>query len=392
MMNTSYPAPVKGWFAQHRSVKLPTGILAAVLALPVFFALWLVVEPGGASALMWFDDSMLFGLASLAAVATFLASRRYAGTPSGRAWALISLGMALMAFGEGAWGVQEAILGQEVNTPAVSDIGYLAFYVPVFIGLLLMPQAPLSGRRRAQLTLDVGIAIGAITLISSKFVIGGLLTNEDGFGLGEAIAIAYPILDLTLVFAAIVLIVRGGRSVSSSSLVVLAAGFVCIAFSDSIYTYLSQISNYDSGNYFDIGWAVGYTLIAVAGMMAAGRQLNFDTFVQDTTRPLPLGRTVLLHGPLIPVVLILFLHPSGSQLNVDIFMLAGFVVLVGLTLARQMLLGLDYREAYDQMEEMTALLSERVREQQIQNLNRPGRTLGEDGGADAARPEPPGRG
>lgn len=384
-MNTSYPAPVKGWFAQRRSVNLPTGLLAAVLALPVFFALWLVVKPGGASALMWFDDSMLFGLACVAAVATFAAARRYAGTPAGRAWTLISLGMALMAFGEGAWGVQEAILGQAVNTPAVADIGYLAFYVPVFLGLLLMPQAPLSGRRRVRLTLDVGIAMGAIALISSKFVIGGLLANSGSFGLGEAIAIAYPILDLTLVFAAIVLVVRGGRTLTSGSVALLAAGFVCIAFSDSIFTYLEQVSNYDSGSYFDIGWAVGYTFIAAAGMMAAGRQLNLDTFVQDTTRPLSLWRTVLLHAPLLPVILILFLHPSGSQLNVDIVMLAGFVVLVGLTLARQILLGLDYRETYRQMEELTASLQDRVRVQQMQKLQRPSRAFERE----AAEPAPP---
>ena len=368
-MNTSYPAPVKGWFAQHRSVNLPTGPLAVVLILPVFFALWLVVKPGGASALMWFDDSMLFGLASVAAVATFAAARRYAGTPTGRAWALISLGMAFMAFGEGAWGFQEAILGQDVNSPAVADIGYLAFYVPVFLGLLLMPQGPLSGRGRVQLTLDVGIPMGAIALISSKFVIAGLLTNSDGFGLSDAIGVAYPILDLTLVFAAIVLVVRGGRTLSSASVALLAAGLVCIAFSDSIYTYLSQLSNYDSGNYFDIGWAVGYTLIAVAGMTAAGRQLNFDSFSEDRARPLPLWQMVTLHMPLLPVMVILFLNPSGSQLNVDIVILAGFIVLVVLTFARQVLLGLDYRQNYHEMEELTASLQDRVRVQQMRNLH-----------------------
>jgi hypothetical protein len=385
-MNTSYPAPVKGWFAQHRNGNLPSGPLAAVLALPVFFAVWLVVQPGGASALIWFDDSMLFGLACVAAVATFVAARRYSGTQTGRAWALISLGVALMAFGEGAWGAQESILGQDVNTPAVADIGYLAFYVPVFIGLLLMPQAPVSGRRRVRLTLDVGIAMGAIALVSSKFVIAGLLTNSDGFGLDRMIGIAYPILDLTLVFAAIVLVVRGGRTLTSAGMAMLAAGFLCIAFSDSFFTYLAQVSNYDSGSYFDIGWATGYTFIAVAGMMAAGRQLNFDTFGEDNTRPLPLWQTVLLHVPLMAVVVVLFLHPSGSQLRVDIVMLAGFVVLVGLTLARQILLGLDYRETYQQMEELTASLQERVRAQQMQKLQRPSRAF-EREAAEPASPQ-----
>jgi hypothetical protein len=369
MMNTSYQAPVKGWFDQSRSVSVSRGPLTIVLLLPVFFAFWLVAKPGGDAALMWFDDSMLFGLASLAAVSTFVASRRYAGTPTGRAWALISVGLALIAFGEGAWGFQEAILGQEVNSPAVSDIGYLAFYVPVFIGLLLMPQAPLSGRGRVQLTLDVSIAMGAIALISSKFLIGGLLTNTDGFGLSDAIAVAYPILDLTLVFAAIVLVVRGGLTLSSASVALLAAGLVCIAFSDSIYTYLSQLSSYDSGNYFDIGWAVGYTLIAIAGMTAAGRKLNFDSFSEDRARPLPLWQMVTLHMPLVPVMVILFLNPSGSHLDEDIVILAGFVVLVVLTFARQVLLGLDYRRNYHEMEELTASLQDRVRVQQMRNLH-----------------------
>jgi hypothetical protein len=83
---------------------------------------------------------------------------------------------------------------------------------------------------------------------------------------------------------------------------------------------------------------------------------------------------VTLHMPLVPVMVILFLKPSGSHLDEDIVILAGFVVLVVLTFARQILLGLDYRKNYHEMEELTASLQDRVRVQQMRNL-RSGRPL-----------------
>jgi hypothetical protein len=301
----------------------------------------------------------------MGAVATLVAALRYRGTPMGRSWALIGFGMALIAFGEGAWGFQEQILGREVNSPAVADIGYLGFYMPVFLGLLTMPQAPVTGLHRLRLMIDVAIVVGAISVVSFHFLILPLVEQSGASTLGDVISVAYPILDLVIVAAAIVVLLRGRRNLTNASVALLTAGFVCIAFSDSIYTYLSQIGNYDSGSYFDTGWVIGYALITVAGMLAAGRRVNLDTFPEDSHRPTQFWQTAAIHFPLVAVAAILFIELSSADF---IEVLIGFVLLVALTLGRQLTLQLEHDKVYHQLEELTQALQGKVREQRMQSL------------------------
>jgi hypothetical protein len=344
--------------------------LVAVMAAPVAFVAWLVISPGGDNALLWFDDSLLFVTASAAAIAALLASLRYEGTKSGRAWGLIFIGMALMALGEGAWGFQELILGQEVTSPAAADIGYLGFYPPIFLGLLLMPQAPVTGLRRYKLLLDIALPLGAAIVISGHYVIADLVSGGGLSSAGDTIGIAYPILDLTIVFAAILVVVRGGRNLTNASLGLLAVGFLCIAISDSLFTYLTQTGAYDSGSSIDTGWVIGYALIAVAGLLAAGRQLNFDTFREEHVRPLAGWQTLSLYVPIVPVAAMVFAHVEGSQVRVDLLVMIGFVSLIAVAVVRQMVTHIENARLNAQLQELTDALERKVRVQRMQQLPR----------------------
>lgn len=369
-MQTSYPSPVKAWFAQSKGTSMSAVFLVAVMAAPVAFVAWLVISPGGDNALLWFDDSLLFVTASAAAIAALLASLRYEGTKSGRAWGLIFIGMALMALGEGAWGFQELILGQEVTSPAAADIGYLGFYPPIFLGLLLMPQAPVTGLRRYKLLLDIALPLGAAIVISGHYVIADLVSGGGLSSAGDTIGIAYPILDLTIVFAAILVVVRGGRNLTNASLGLLAVGFLCIAISDSLFTYLTQTGAYDSGSSIDTGWVIGYALIAVAGLLAAGRQLNFDTFREEHVRPLAGWQTLSLYVPIVPVAAMVFAHVEGSQVRVDLLVMIGFVSLIAVAVVRQMVTHIENARLNAQLQELTDALERKVRVQRMQQLPR----------------------
>jgi hypothetical protein len=365
---TVYPSPVKTWFSQSQSSAASGWLLLAILSQPAVFALWLAWSPGGDDALMKFDDGILAFGASLAAVATWAAARRYEGSTAARAWTLVCIGMVLIAFGEIAWGVQEAVLGTDVESPSIADIGYLGFYVPVFFGLLLMPQAPLSGMRRIRLTLDIAIAIAAIALISGNFLISSVISDTDGLTTGNVIYVAYPVLDLVLVLGAIVLAVRGGRTMSTLSIVLLAGGFASIAFSDSFFTYLSDVGKYDSGNWIDGGWVIGYALIAVAGLIAAGRPLNLDTFEERAAHHLPVLQTIGLHLPLAACAGLLFVDADGWHVHVNAAFLAGFVALVVLALLRQVLLLVDYEKMLRQSDEFATELRKEVQTRRMQSL------------------------
>jgi hypothetical protein len=213
--------------------------------------------------------------------------------------------------------------------------------------------------------IDVAIVVGAISVVSLHFLILDLVEQSGASTPADVIAFAYPILDLVIVTAAIVLLFRGGRNLTNASVALLTAGFVCIAFSDSVYTYLSYIGNYDTGSYFDTGWVVGYALITLAGMVAAGRQVNLDTFPVDSHRPTQFWQTVAIHFPVVAVAVVLFIEFSNPDF---IEVLIGFVFLVVLVVGRQLALQLEHDRVYRQLEELTQALHGKVREQRMLSL------------------------
>lgn len=146
-------------------------VVASILVFQLLFVGWLVIKPGGEALLMWFDDISVAAAPLLAGVMSLVAARRYRGSKAGAAWAFIALGLFLFTFGDATWAIQELALGSEVPFPSVSDIGYLGAYPLVFVGLLLMPLAPATGRRRMKLTLDVLIGLAAIAVLSWNFII-----------------------------------------------------------------------------------------------------------------------------------------------------------------------------------------------------------------------------
>jgi hypothetical protein len=269
--------------------------------------------------------------------------------------------MLLMAFGEGAWGFQELILGREVPYPSLADAGYLGFYPPVLVGLLMMPQAPVSGLRRLKLVAELGVATAAISLVSYHLVISDLLSKS--MALGDWVTVAYPVSDLLLVGAAIALLVRGGRNLTNMNLGLLALGFAAIGVTDSMYTYLSSVNDYNSGNYIDLGWMVAYGLIILAAAGAAGRELNVDTFRIDEERAHPVWHSLALNLALFPVAVILFFSHS-------MVVTSGFVLLVGMSLGSHVLTHLEIAHLNGELRQMAETLQARVQSERVRSLIR----------------------
>lgn len=349
---------MRRWHAENTAFNF-SGLLAlAAFVPPMIFGVWLALGVQGQS-LLWCDDVSLFFGAFGGSIMALFAARRYAGTGAGRAWAAISIGMLFMAFAEAAWGFQELILNKEVTSPAVADVGYLAFYPAVLLGLLMMPQAPASGLRRAKLGLDLGVATGAIGLISFHFVIADLIAGSAT--LGDWITVAYPICDVFLVCAAIALLVRGGRNVTTMNLGLLALGFVAIGVADSLYTYLSSLDDYSSGSYIDLGWMIAYGVIILACAGAAGRTINVDTFRSDGEYKMPVWQSLALNAALIPVGALLFINHGE-------LVIAGFVLLVALSFGSHLLTHVEIGRLNTELSEMATVLRGKVQTARINSL------------------------
>jgi hypothetical protein len=359
---------MRRWRTENTAFNFSGLLVLAAFAPPMIFSVWLALGLHG-QPLLWFDDASLFLGASGGSIMAFIAARRYAGTGSGRAWAAVGIGMLFMSFGEGAWGFQELVLNREVTSPAVADAGYLAFYPAVFLGLLMMPQAPASGLRRAKLGLKVAIATGAFGLLSFHFVIADLIAGSAT--VGDWITVAYPVGDVFLVSAAIVLLVRGGRNVTTMNLGLLALGFAAIGVADSAYSYVSSLNDYGSGSYIDLGWMIAYSVIILAGAGAANRNINLDTFRSDGEHSIPVWPSLVLDAALIPVGTLLFFGH-------DDVMIAGFVTLVAFSFGSHLLTHFEIGRLNTELSEMADALRSKVRTERITSLSMTNRKPSED--------------
>jgi hypothetical protein len=312
---------------------------SVVEALAVFnflFAVWLIVKPGGDDALVWFDDIALALAPSFAACMAAAVAARNWGSQTGYAWALISFGLFMIAAGEVAWGIQELGLGGEVPFPSAADVGYLGIYPPVFLGLLLMPHAPVSGVRRARIALDTLIAIAAIGLTSWHLVLADLFAESTENALAKSISLAYPFADMGIVFAALVLIGRAGRVTSGLAMLCLAAGFVAMASSDSLYTYLTSVNDYASGSYIDFGWIVAYSFIAIAALIVLTSRVSFERGPGSLEETPAIWQSLVAYTPLVPLVVVHMIAIASEEQNA-LLMEGGILAVFALVIARQIL-------------------------------------------------------
>jgi len=239
---------------------------SGIVVYQVLYVWWLIVKPGGDEALLWFGDTAYLIGPIAAAVLLFLAAQQFPDTRTRWAWRLLGLFAVLTLLGEAMWSFYELALDMEVPYPSVCDLAYLAAYPLALAGLLLFPHASTGGLRWLKLTLDTLIAMVVVVIVSFYFVIGELVLSSGGSLLGDAVNITYPLADLGLIFAVLVLIARPGPRYLNAPLALLAAGFAVMAVADSGYLYAVDISGYATGDFLDIGWVLSYNLIASAAL------------------------------------------------------------------------------------------------------------------------------
>lgn len=338
---------------------------AALVAFQLVFAWWLLVNPAGDSVLLWVDDLSTVTAPLIAGIICLAVARRYSDSRNGLAWALIAVGLFFSAFGEGSWAFQEIVLNKEVPFPSISDVGYLGAYVPIFFGLLLMPHAPGNGLRRAKVILDVMIGIGAIGLVSWNFVISPLVQDTSGSLLSDSIGIAYPLLDLAIIFAVLLLLARATRGDAMTPLLLVAASFAVTALADSVYTYLISQGTYT--NLLDIGWVLGYNLLAFAGLLCLGPRPRLVNRQRESEGPPSFWQSALIYATVLPAGAVAFLD-SGSVL------MAGIFASITLMFIRQMVTLRENLTLNRKLTVLTADLEDRIKVQQMALL----RSRGQD--------------
>jgi hypothetical protein len=314
---------------EHQRFIKATGIAVFATGL---FAAWVGWGVGGEMSVLYGDD-LATALAALTATALCV----HAGTRHVRElrlfWWLLAGACCAWALGEMTWAVYDLVLREEVPVPSWADVGYLTGIPLAVMALVCHPAMRGGGTQKARSVLDSLIVATALLFLSWTVVLGPLWRSTDLSTLGGLATMAYPFGDVVIIFF-IVLAIRGMAWGERLALWCLFGGLLAIALSDSVYTYLTGVKGFESGNLIDTGWFAGYLGIALAAFCSGAR----DSVVDRSGLTLP-GPASLI-APFLPVVgalsVVAFQIKLGHRLD-DVAWITAFALIV-FVLARQALL------------------------------------------------------
>jgi two-component sensor histidine kinase len=182
-----------------------------------------------------------------------------------RAWLFLALGCLAWALADVIWAVLEVFLHVE-PFPSLADFFYLLYYPLVIVGFLVIPHVKRSLKERHIMGLDLSIVFLAAGLLYWNFLIGPLTVFEEVDWLSFLISLAYPIFDLVLFAALMLLIYRRQKLLSLPAQLWLMASIGIQIFADTIYGMQSIAGTYVSGTILDISWQVGFAAFGLAGI------------------------------------------------------------------------------------------------------------------------------
>jgi cell division protein FtsB len=291
-------------------------------------------------------------------------------------WLLIGLGIMMWGFGETNW--RYYISMGESPFPSTADIGYSAFPLFIFVGLLLQPSSE-SGSKRLLVLMDSLISMGSILAIAWYLLLGSLAQVPGEANLAKFLGLYYPIADTALLSCVVFLLIRGqGRTYQATArragLLLVGLGLCFFVTSDFLFNIQNNASTYVEATWVDLGWPLGLMTIGIAAFM---RRYISATPAYVIEERVERNQTHNLFGPtqFIPYILLGLLlltlalnvlSTDAAQLAIRPVLLCATMGVVALVVARQIFtMWENARLARDQAEALIDLsrANQRVAEQ-----------------------------
>jgi signal transduction histidine kinase len=223
---------------------------------------WLLLEVGGRTGTQLFDN-IAMGFASTAAgVFALRTSRRLYGRGR-RAWTMMGLACLSWAAGQLVWTGYEHVLRTPSPYPSLADVGYFGFIPLAVVAIFLFRPAAISSLAAARDILDGVIASMALVYIVWPLVLAPLYADASLSSVEKILSLAYPIGELTVLTAALLLAQRIGQGVRRPYFL-LCLGVLALTVAHLFYALLIIDGRYYTGHVLDIGWFSGFLLIALA--------------------------------------------------------------------------------------------------------------------------------
>ncbi|MEJ3654642.1 bifunctional diguanylate cyclase/phosphodiesterase [Actinomycetes bacterium KLBMP 9759] len=238
-------------------------------------------------------------------------------------WVAMAFACWSWAAGQAAWTVYEDVLGIISPYPSLADAGYFGFAVLAIVGLVFItpPESGLATPRRVLDALIVGIAIGLLAWMTA---LESIIENTGGTFLRAAFSIAYPVADIAMLTISMLTIAQ--TRTAPLRWLVLGAGVLAMAVSDTAFAYMVAEGSYVTGSVIEWGWRSAFGLLGAAGMLVTRADLVADVAPkQRSATPV----SVLPYIPLTAAIIGAAAKSATGAIGiVDVVMLLLLVLLV----------------------------------------------------------------
>ena len=207
------------------------------------------------------------GIALAMLIGTYFLYHRWS-SDVGRAWFLLSIGMACWFIAELLFGIFDVTTPGGAPYPSLADAMWLIGYPLLIIGTWLLLGAISTGKTKVLL---VGSAITVAVLVFVLFFIAPQAMLETDLGVAF-FNIAYPALDAFLVGMAICILILSYGRPGGRAWVSIAGGLILITAADVLYAFLTFEGAYVSGNIVDLVWVLGYSAIGWGAYLRATQE------------------------------------------------------------------------------------------------------------------------
>ena len=248
--------------APKRDSKLLRNSIIVAVAIYVsylFFGYLLKDDP---EAILFYSDWIPFPINIMMTICLFYAARlsKEVNRKVFLAWLMIALGELCFTMGDASWAYIETVQKQD-PLASLSDIPSLLTYLFFIIGLLLLPSAIHSLRDRIKMGLDTIIIIITSILFFWPLMIEPTIDqNIEADSLIVALSLAYPILDLLLLFFVAHLLFRKLNLPGHEALKILVLGCCIFIATDTILLRQNLEGTYIPGGFVDSGYIAVYLL------------------------------------------------------------------------------------------------------------------------------------
>ena len=254
----------------------------ALVLYALMYAAWSLTTSLPAARRSFVSDLAFTPVGPFVVFLAFRASRAAGIDPRTRkAWRMITIALTLFWMGDLIWFCSQWVWRSD-DLGNLGQGAYVAYYLPLLIGLLSFPRFLRSKSESVQFWLDVAtVFLGGLMLVWSALVAPLTLLSTANRS-SVALTIAYPLGDLVLLFGIAVIAARRRDDPTRMVFLLLTAAVAATLLNDSVFSALSLSSGYQSGTSLDLIQMTAWVLFGASA--ETQRRLAHRVEYRDTER------------------------------------------------------------------------------------------------------------